>query len=127
MGRRSGYSMYRLLLLKNPLIAINKNALDKACKEYKDNKFVQAIQKIYPSSLCGTEFAVIFTPAGRCDGKARIQDCSDADKAYLYSAVGSPPMQATYDLMKFLETETKCSGFCSSCVGKLIFSNKDVT
>ena len=102
---------------------MNKDALDKACNTPQDNKWVKTIQNIYPTSLCGSEFAVIFTAAGKCQGKSRIQDCSDAEKAALYSSCGASPIQAVYDLMKFLETETGCAGFCSSCLNKFLFSN----
>lgn len=105
-------------------LAMEKKAIeDKACDQNADNKLVKQLNSIYPATLCDAEFAVIFTDAGKCRNVKNLQECDANDKSSLYGS--SPPMQATYDFLKVLETETHCAGLCGRCFGKYLFSNKD--
>eukprot|EP00826_Nyctotherus_ovalis_P000146 TRINITY_DN0_c175_g1_i11.p2 TRINITY_DN0_c175_g1~~TRINITY_DN0_c175_g1_i11.p2 ORF type:complete len:275 (+),score=62.57 TRINITY_DN0_c175_g1_i11:33-857(+) len=102
-----------------------KDDVDKICKEVKDSDWLKEIRWMYPKSFCpdtGGSYTVQFaeckalpgSPPSICNGKVKIQDCTDTEKQQIYGANEIPG--STYvKLARYLEDEEGCVGICTSC------------
>eukprot|EP00831_Metopus_contortus_P042458 TRINITY_DN3364_c0_g1_i1.p1 TRINITY_DN3364_c0_g1~~TRINITY_DN3364_c0_g1_i1.p1 ORF type:complete len:290 (+),score=52.07 TRINITY_DN3364_c0_g1_i1:169-1038(+) len=115
------------------ITAKKQTDMDEACTDGSET-WVQEFKKVFPDKLCsptasptiGVFSSACLKDSCVCTTATKIQDCSDADKLVIFG--NDKPEEVYFDLMKVLETNFKCTGYCSIyCIDKYYYSDKTKT
>ena len=101
--------------------------MNNACQSQSD-QWIKEFAKMFPDKVCNSQIGVLTCGTVQpkyCADKNRLQDCSSGDKSTIYG--GSEPLILYYDLMQYLESDYKCSGYCGKCNNMYLYSDSKKT
>jgi len=105
------------------ILGTKQSDMDKACETQRD-EWIKQFATLFPDKLCNNQIGALSCSTTQplyCPNSNRLQDCSDSDKNTIYG--GNVPNKLYTDLMNYLETDYKCTGYCGKCRGKKLYSD----